>query len=214
MNRSDNTNISYRIIEKPDRISYDEIADVLHDAHRSNISRGMNFLASKQTGAEIEKRFGDNGKFFTAITDDNQIAGVGAVTLHQSCKGWYGKNQPYSKITMVGVPEKYKGHGISSALYREMEKYGFSVFDLMVMNTAKDNYIVLDSNARHGWKYVDYKSFSQTDYYSPCMAKWKDGCPYSDSYCKIMYTYRKLITTVTKRKDGRHRLLFRLIKKL
>lgn len=203
---------NYRVVEKPDWISYDMIAEVLHDAHKSNVEKGMRFVASFQDGRETERRLGECGKFFVALTDEDEIAGVGAVSLHDSCTGWYGKKQPYSEIKMVGVPEKYKGLGISSALYRKMEEFGFSVNELMIMNTARDNHIVLDSNARHGWTYVDYKSWPRTDYYSPVMAKWKNGCPYSLKFCRLMFNYRRLYTILVRRKNGQQRLLFRLLK--
>ena len=208
----DRHQLQYRVIEKPDWITYDMIAEILHDAHRSNVEKGMHFVASYQDGEETERRLGDGGKFFVALTDDNTIVGVGAVSLHESCTGWYGKKQPYGEIKMVGVPEKYKGLGISSALYKKMEEFGFSVNELMVMNTARDNNIVLDSNARHGWTYVDYKSWSRTDYYSPVMAKWKNGCPYSKAFCRLMFNYRRLYTILVRRKNGQQRLIFGLLK--
>ena len=205
--------MKYRIIEKPDWISYDEIAALLHDAHKSTVERGMHFVASYQDGAETERRLGDEGIIMVALSDDNELVGTGSIAFHKSCKDWYGKGRPYGEIKMVGVPEKHKGNGISTALYKSLEKYGFSRCDLLVMNTAKDNRIVLESNARHGWVYVDYKSWKKTDYYSVCMAKWKNGCPYNKTLRGLMFYYRKIYTYAVRKKNGELRFPLNLIRK-
>ena len=201
----------WRIIGKPDEISYEEITDVLHEAHASTADKGMHFVALTQTAEETRKRLGEDGKFFVALarsedgSGEEILAGVGAVAFYKSCKGWYGKGQPYADIKMVGVRNEFKGQGISSALYRALEEYAFSRVDLITMNTAEDNAIVLDSNARHGWKRVDFRSWSKTDYYSVVMAKWKDACPFSDAAVKRHYELSKAKTRLLRNADGKRR---------
>ena len=192
----------FHVIEKPDWISYDDIAEILHDAHKSNVKKGMHFVASYQDGAETERRLGDEGKTFVALSEDNELVGTGSIAFHKSCKDWYGKGRRCGEIKMVGVPEKYKGKGISTAIYHALEEYGFSRCDLLVMNTAKDNRIVLDSNARHGWEYVDFKSWKKTDYYSACMAKWKNGCPYNKFIRSLMFNFRRVYTFAVRKENG------------
>lgn len=203
----------FTVIEKPDWISYEEIADLLHDAHRSNVEKGMHFVASSQDGAETERRLGEEGKFFVALSENNELIGAGAIAFMPACKDWYGKGQACGEIKMVGVRDRYKGRGISSALYKALEEYGFSRCDLLVMNTARDNRMVLESNARHGWVYIDYKSWKKTDYYSVCMAKWKNGCPYNDLYRRLMFHYRKIYTLAVRRVNGELRFPLNMIKK-
>lgn len=210
---SDACQREYKIMEKPDWISYEEIADVLHDAHRANVKKGMHFVASSQDGAETERRLGEEGKFFVALSETNELIGVGAIAFMPSCRDWYGKGQACGEIKMVGVPEKYKGKGISTAIYHALEEYGFSRCDLLVMNTAKDNRIVLDSNARHGWEYVDFKSWKKTDYYSACMAKWKNGCPYNKFIRRLMFNFRRVYTFAVRKENGELRFPLNRIKK-
>ena len=245
----ESSQVALKVMEKPDWISYEEITDVLHDAHMSTAEKGMHFVALNQTAEETEKRLGEDGKFFVVLASDgsrgesspsapegqeapspsasegrgepspldpnetaqpgNQyiLAGVGAISFYKSCKGWYGKGQPYADIKMVGVRNEYKGQGISSMLYKALEEYGFSQVNLITMNTAEMNAIVLGSNARHGWKRVDFRSWTKTDYYSVVMAKWKDACPFSDAVIKRQYELRKAKTRFLRNAQGKRRLI-------
>ena len=196
------------VVEKPDWVSYEEITDVLHDAHASTAGKGMHFVALTQSAEDTKRRLGEDGKFFVALAEKDgrqEVAGVGAISFSKSCKGWYGKGQPYAEIKMVGVRGAYKEQGISSMLYQALEAYGFSRVDLITMNTAENNAIVLDSNARHGWKRVDFRSWAKTDYYSVVMAKWKDACPFSEAVLNRNYKLRRAKTRLLRSADGKRR---------
>ena len=210
MNTSDNI----RIIPKPEWISYDEITDVLHDAHQSTKEGGMDFNAATQTSEKTIERLGNHGRFYVALTDDNSVAAVGAISFSRLKRAWYGKkNMMAGHIKMVGVRSAYKRRGLNNRLYEKLEKYGFSHADILVMNTACENRIVLDSNERHGWKYVDCKSFPSTNYYSYVMAKWKNGCPHSDLKRKTIFLIRKALVHAVRNKNGNYRPPFSLFKK-
>ena len=175
----------------------------------------MHFTALTQTAEETKKRIEENnGVFFVALSQEKALVGVGAIMFHEKGKSWYNRNKPYAAITMVGVRKAFKGKGISNSLYREMEKLGFSLVTILTMNTAENNRIVLDSNYRHGWKYVDMKSWSNTDFYSVCMAKWRDGCPYHKLFLDFKYLEKKVKTYLIYREDGKYRLLFSLLRKI
>ena len=64
------------IMEKPDWISYDDIAEVLHEAHRENVKKGLIYSASHLSGEEIQALLHENGKFYVALTDDNELVGA------------------------------------------------------------------------------------------------------------------------------------------
>ena len=205
----------YKIQQKPEWISYDEIVDVLKDAHTDTADKGMHFTALTQTPEETEKRVLEhNGVFFVALSQDNELLGVGAILFHKKGHSWYNRNKPYAAITMVGVRKKVKGKGISNGIYREMEKLGFSRVNILTMNTAENNKIVLESNFRHGWKYVDVKSWSNTDFYSIAMAKWKDGCPYHKLFLQIMYKERQIMTHLIFKENGEYRMLLSAIRNI
>ncbi len=196
----------FQILEKPDWVSFDDIADVLHDAHSSTLESGMKFAASDQTGEEIRKRLGDNGTIFIAL-NEQRIVGVAGVSLYNKCRYWCWRGKPYAEIKLVGVRREYRQQGINNRLYSAAEEYAFRHVDLILMHTAEENNVTIDSNIRHGWKIIDYKSFSKTNYYSVVMALWKNGSPYSDFYRKIRLFFNIFKTKAIYKEGGVYRPL-------
>lgn len=209
-----NDNLIINIIPQPDWISDDDIAELLHDAHKSTLEKGMNYAVLTQNGKDIRKRIGENGIFFVALLDGNKLAGVTGLAFNKKSNAWYARNKTCAEVKLVGVKSEYKGLSIFDKLQDIVYQYAFQKVDLLLTNTAAENYIMLNNNLRRGWKVVDYISWKNTNYYSIIMAKWKDGCPYSDTFCKFNYILRKLITKTLKTKDGNYTLIARLIKRI
>lgn len=204
--------MNFRIVEQPESVKDEDLAVLLRDAHQATRAQGMLFKAATGTGADLRKRLGENGKFFVAITEDNEIAGVLGVSLCTNCRTWCGYGKPYVNIHMVGVATRFKRQGINGKLYARGCEYGFQFADMLLMNTSEDNIVVIDSNLRHGWKIVDYISAKGTNYYSVVMAKWRDVCPYSDIYIRYRFTLRKIRTKAIYREDGSYRKWARIVK--
>lgn len=78
---------SLRILPKPDWVSWDEITAVLHDAHKSTVANGMNYLASRQDPSETKKR-AQNGVCYVALVNKRV---VGTMTVRKCGPGgkWY-----------------------------------------------------------------------------------------------------------------------------
>lgn len=204
----------YVVFRKPDEVSYEEIADILRDAHTSTKSKGMNFLAASQTAEEAKRRLGNDGVFFTAMDSTGNAVGCGAVVFHKSGKRWFYKDVPYCEVKMVGVRTAHKGRGINRLLYDAMEDYGFSRCDVMVMNTAVDNSIVIDSNMRRGWQIVGYISWSNTNYYSVVMTKWKDAAPFLQAYIALRRAASKFKTYLLRDENGQIRFPFSVVQNI
>lgn len=196
--------MNIEIIKKPDWISLEQITEVLHDAHTTTADNGMHFLAYSQTVEDTRRRLGDDGLFYVALCD-GELAGCAAVVFHPKSSKWYCTDKEYAEIKMVAVRNQFKGLGINNSLYRALEEHAFSRCNLVVMNTAEDNRIVVDSNLRHGWKIIDYLSWRYTDYYSVIMGKWKK-CPYTDRYINFRYRFRRLQVRIAKDKNGKYRI--------
>ena len=75
------TSDEFRVIPKPEWVSYEEITDVLHDAHQSTKQGGMDFNAATQTSEKTIKRLGNHGRFYVALTEVNSVAAVGAISF-------------------------------------------------------------------------------------------------------------------------------------
>ena len=167
------------VTEKDETVSFEDLTSFLHDVHQSTVSNGMHFAAASQNAQETQKRLGSRGTFFVARTKEKELVGCGAVSYGTVCPNWFARNKPYCEIKMVGVKPAFRGQGINNRIYEALENYGFTMANILTMNTAVDNKIVIQSNLRHGWVIVGYTSWKTTDYYSVIMAKWKRECPYN-----------------------------------
>lgn len=192
------------IREKPDWISYDEIAALLHDAHRSTLEKGMHYSIVDQNGDDVKRRIG-NGKIFVALIDGNVLAGVTAVSLNTCSNIWYIQGKPYAEIKLIGVKTQYKKMGLMDQLQHAAVDFAFQHVDVLTVHTAHQNTIVLNYFRQRGWKPVDFSSSKLTNFYSVFLAKWKLRCPYSSIYCYFRYALKKLKILLTKDKNGEQR---------
>lgn len=203
---------SIHILIQPDWISDDDICDVLHEAHQSTLEAGMHYSVLEQTGKDIRRRIGENGVFFVAVDEDNQPVGVSGLSFHERSSAWYAKGRPCAEVKLEGVRKAYKGMGINSMLHDAIYRYAFERVDVLTTNTAVQNTIVRKADEKRGWVYVDFVSWSATDYYSVVMAKWKGRAPYSRAYCLLRYTWQKCRTVILKNRSGQYRRAFELMR--
>ena len=193
------------VMEKPDWISYDEIADVLHDAHKENLSRGLDYSAAIQSGEEIEALLHDNGRFYVALADGKKVVGVSAIRLREKSFRWFGQKKPYGKVMLEGVRPEYQGLGINSMLRKEIYDYAYQYVDFLELDTAEKNTKAIAINKKHGWIPVDYITRKTNHFYSVVMARWKDGCPYSVLDCQLHFLKNKMIIRRKYKSDGQPR---------
>lgn len=205
--------MNMKIIKKPDEVSFDEVAEVLHDAHRSNQEKGMIFPAGYQSGEELREHLGETGTFYLAYNDKNDLCAVGALKYRYWNK-WFCKGVLCGDILSVGVRQRYKGMGISKKMFLFLEEEAFRHCDLVTMNTAEHNTIMLESRLHDGWRYVDFLSHDGTNFYSIMLAKWNGHPQYSARRCREMFLIRKLYTTAIKRENGDLRPWSSLVKKV
>lgn len=196
------------VIERPEWISYDDIADLLHKAHKSNVEKGLLYSASHQNGEEIKKLLHETGKFYVAITEDNQLVGVSALELLAQSRAWYGRQRPYGKIILEGVLPTYQGMGVFSRLRSVVEKKAFQSADFLVLDTAEKNKHARAINKKRGWIEVDCLSRATNNFYSVVMVKWKDDPPIPISVLRLQYLNRRMIKHILYDRYGKRRFSF------
>lgn len=193
------------VMEKPDWISYDEIAELLHQAHRQNVEQGLQYMAASQNGEEIQKRLHGPARLYVALNENRELIGVSAIELKEHSKSWYGLNKPYGLVKLEGVRPDCQGMGVQSTLRREIEKYAFQHVDLLQLDTAEKNHHAVAVFKKQGWIPVSYLSRKTNNFYSIIMAKWKNGCPFSKAECAFRFWKRKLQIIRHYTKDGQPR---------
>ena len=178
------------ITEKPNTVSWDEIHEVLWTAHAKNREKGMYMRYPSLSGEELKNLIGEKGKCFVAMCD-GKVIGTNAYILKKNNR-WYAKGQIVAHFCLASILPDYQGSTAYFSLIRYRQRYidklGIKIVD---MDTAEDNKMVQKLLLKLGYKYVDYIA-SKSPHYSVVMARWQDGCPFSDKYCAFRFWIRKI----------------------
>lgn len=176
-----------KIIQKPDSVSWDDIHNLLLEAHKKNIEKGIVLQYAQMSGDEIQKKLGDEGRCWVAM-DGDKIVGTTSVTFFTG-KGWWNKGKKVAHGCFTGILSQYQGIGILEEM--NAKKYEYSIASGAEMNqgdTSEDNKIVRKILAKDGYKTVAYFA-SESNHYSVRIVKWFGECPFTDKYinhrCKI-----------------------------
>lgn len=176
------------VIEKPDWVSWDDIHEVLVQAHALNRSKGINMRKPSLPGEEIKKEIGDDGVMLVAI-DGDKVIGTAAL-VPKTCSTWFYKGQ-YGYLCYASVLPEYLGNGVYRMFCEEREKVARKKgFNALYIDTHHDNEHVIKINLKNGFKRVGVRVFS--DHWNVVLFKWLDGCPYSDFRCDLMYVKTKI----------------------
>lgn len=177
-----------QVIEKPDWVSWDEIHDVIWKAHESNRQQGINMRFPALPGEEIRKRVEGNGKMFVAL-DGKKVVGTAAFRIKKA-NLWCGRGT-YAYYCLASVSPEYRGKGINGQLYEHIESESSrNELSRIMFDTHEMNSRIAEINQKHGYKKVSYKRYD--DHYNIIFVKWLDGCPYSESRCKVEFAIQKL----------------------
>ena len=188
------------IIEKPQNLSWEEIHNVLWAAHARNREKGIFMKYPSLSGDEIRKRVENNGHCFVALLD-GKIVGTCSFRI-QKRASWYTKGQEVAYYMMEGILPEYQGKGIYGRMMEYRERYVKNMgVHLVEMDTAQNNKEIQSIVLRHGFKYVRLHSYSFGKHYSVVMAKWLEGCPWPEWYCKLRF-YASSLKTKLKYKPG------------
>jgi len=183
-------NNDIQIIEKPDWVSWDDIHELLWNAHAENRKNGVFMRYPTLSGEEIRQRVEGIGKMFCAFVDGKMV-GTGAIVA-KSFKLWFTKeSEVFGYQCFAAVLPEFTGKGIYKLLnlYREQESRRMGINRLM-FDTHEGNIHILNILKKNGYKFVDYKFYK--NHYNIVMVKWLDGCPYGGFRLWYEFTKRKL----------------------
>lgn len=173
-----------RIQEKPDWVEWNDIHDILFNAHKANRDRGIFMRTSVLTGEELKKRLGD-GICLVAFVG-GKLAGTASIKFIQRNR-WYA-HEVIGDLMLIGILPEYKGLGIYKRLYTSLEDIAKqNKLNILELDTNENNITMQKISLGWGFKYVSMFASPYVKHYSVVMAKWLNGCPYSDLYLKIRY---------------------------
>lgn len=181
---------SIQIIEKPDWISWDEIHNVLWNAHAENRKKGVVMRFPSLPGDEIRKFIEGRGKLFCAIAD-GKVVGTGAIVIKKVWL-WFTKYpEEFCYLYFASVLPEYMGKGIYKQINVHREQVCREMgINRLLFDTHEKNTHIQNVLKKNGFKPVDYKFY--LDHYNIVMIKWLDGCPYSEHRLKYEFFKRKL----------------------
>lgn len=177
------------VIEKPNTISYEEIHNILYRSHEENRILGIIMNSTRISADVLKERIGECGKCFLAV-DGDKIAGTVSVSIKES-KRWYHKGK-IANLKFLGVVPEYKGKGVATLLMGRVDQFAIeNGLDVIELDTAENNHHAIEIYERKSYHLVSYFSSPNAKHYSVVMAKWLEKCPYSNSYMKIRFYFRK-----------------------
>lgn len=176
-----------RFVEKPDSISWDDIHNLLMEAHKRNFEKGIVLQYALMQGDEIKNLLGEEGRCWVAM-DGNKLVGTTSVTFFIG-KDWWNKGKKSAHGCFTGILKNYQGLGILDDMnVLKFEYISKSNAELVVGDTAEDNHMMRKIAGRNGYKTVAFFA-PKSDHYSVKIVKWLGECPFTDKYinrrCKI-----------------------------
>lgn len=181
-----------RIVPKPDNISYDDIHELLVEAHKKNYKNGIVLRYSQMSGDEIMKILGDEGQSWVAL-DGDKLVGTTSVTFFQG-KNWWNKGKKVAHGCFTGILNQYQGLGIMEEL--NQKKYDYIIehgVDMTEGDTAETNHTVIKVFGKEGFKVVSYFA-AKNNHYSVRIVKWINGCPFSDKFINRRFKIARFLT--------------------
>lgn len=204
-----------KVMPKPEWVSWDDIHNLLIEAHKKNIEKGITMNTTTMSGEEIKKYIGEEGRCFVAFCGDQLIGTTSArITIGEK---WYDKGKIVSKGAMSAILPKFQGMGILEEMNELRDAYiaekGVQVLE---GDTPEENTVVRKFVARNGFKEVRFFPAFQQNHFSVYFVKWLEGCPFSDKYIKRYFTISKILTKIQYKpgKVERSRILSSICKKI
>ncbi len=192
-----------KIMEKPDWVSWDEIAECIRVGQSTNTTKGFDMQLGHLSREDLQRPVkGESGEGYTfvAINEQNKVVGTYSLTVTTK-KKWWHKGKCGLRCDTSTLPE-YRGtdvyFGLRDIIERKEKELGLNV---IWATTSEKNDIVININKKLGWKVVEYNPVPlKRDYFSYVLVKWKNGCPHKDwiicfmfklsrIYSRMVYTY-------------------------
>lgn len=186
-----------QIIEKPEWVSWNEIHDVLWNAHAKNREKGVIMAYPSLSGDEIRNKIGSSGKMFVAISGEKVVGTLALIT--RIGKRWYNSGK-YGYMCFGAVLPDYSGKGIYRSLYQLAESEAKNMeLSVLTRDTNEKNARMLHISKQEGYHYVELKAYK--DHFNIVRAKWLGKCPYPLWYIKFRFAISKFTTRIRYKMD-------------
>lgn len=180
--------------EKPDEISWEELADLQHRAHERNIANGVQMKIASCTAEGLRKEVSDG---ITLVAQDvsGQLVGMASICTRTVNRWWHHGKGAY--LCCMAVAPKYQNRGV----YKALSKRAVDIIieqgtNVAFLNTHMDNKIARLAYEKNGFRLVRFSPGGGPGYYSVEYAKWYDGRGKNKYLCKLMFLTSELLVRV------------------
>ena len=184
-----------QIMEKPDWVSWEEIHEVVYNAHESNRNKGVDIQNAHLSGEQLKESLGPDGVCFVALDGDKVVA-TSSVAFH-TLNAWFARGQKAGYGTLSAVLPEYKGQHLFSKLEQMRVAYakdkGCTGF---YGKTAEGNTKRRSIAKKDGYFEVSIgrASFNPHNYITAY--KWLDRRPFPAGYIRLRFFISWLILKI------------------
>lgn len=187
-----------QIMEKPDWVSWNEIHEVIWNAHAQNREKGVIMAYPSLSGDEIKRRIENNGKMFVAL-DGQNVIGTLALIIKEG-KKWYNQ-ETYGYLCFGAVLPDYSGKGIYRSLYKVAETTALNQgISVITRDTNEANARMLKISKQEGYHFVECKAYK--DHFNIVRAKWLGKCPFPTWYIQTRFLFSQIYVKTRFRMDS------------
>lgn len=181
----------FKIQEKNESISWDDLATLQRRAHQHNHEEGIDMQCANFSSSELKEAVKE-GRTYVAVDSAGAPKGMLSVVIRPVERWWHKGDAGY--VCYVAVASECQGKGLyrklSAKAYEEMVADGVHV---AYLNTHIANQAAQKAYAKDGYHKVRFSPGSGTDYYSVEMVKWLDGKGKSALICKLVFLLTEII---------------------
>ena len=184
---------SYTVIEKPEGISWEKLAELQVRAHENNHELGIDMHCSHLTGIELRESVKE-GKTYVAIDSVGEPKGMLSIEVRQVGRWWHKGKAGY--VCYVAVAPECQGSGLyrklSAVAYKEMTDANIQV---VYLDTHIANQSAQKAYIKDGFQKVRFSPGGH-DYYAVEMAKWLDGSGKNRFVCSLMFLLTEMAAKI------------------
>lgn len=176
------------ILEKPDWVSWDDIHELLWEAHTQNRKNGVIMKYPSLPGEEIKKRIEGKGLMLVAMKG-KQLIGTSALIV-KNMSLWCGKGE-YAYFCFDSVAPEFQGKGVYKQLNQKRERMAKKLgMSRLLLDTNEGNGREINVVKKAGFKNVAIKRYDE--HFNVVFVKWLEKCPYSNFRCEFEFIKQKI----------------------
>jgi len=193
--------MNIEIRQKDDNTSWEELANLFHEAFQERLDQGLHFICSDFTPDYLKRQSANDIILLAFDTENETLAGAAFVRI------LHNKNDTWGYLSNMAIKPNYKRKGIGSKLEsKRIEIAKSNGCSYVLADTAVGAKSSVDWHLKNGFRIIQMISWSNTNYYSYNFRKqlkphplWSNSC-----FCRIHFWLSALRCKLLHRENGEY----------